>query len=281
VVAEVSALTERAYTLFVRPFVRPLVNEGMAALGRAFHPLRWQRWAFSDLNPFLWPLPALASLARAGRRAAPPDNPYRQAEKAASDVITASLDLYRDLRDAAMESLFFQIYGPPVALGVVEEPSAGARPAVSDPRELPLVRDALAAIGKGGYPEAVAFIGALIGRGAGRIPLDRLQLVERFVRTDKVLSRLPEDDVRRIKAEQAVIAELEPERGLQSLPKLLADPANRRRALAVLDKAVAAVELTPEQQALVERVRSALGAPAAGPRLAEVNRPSQEPAGAT
>jgi pimeloyl-ACP methyl ester carboxylesterase len=281
VVADVSALTERAYTLFVRPFVRPLVNERMAELGRAFHPLRWQRWAFSDLNPFLWPLPALASLARAGRRAAPPDNLYRQVEKAASDVITAGLDLYRDLRDAAMESLFFQIYGPPVVLGVVEEPAAGARPVASDPRELPLVRDALATIGTGGYPEAVAFIGALIGRGAGRIPLDRLRLVEQFVRTDKVLSRLPEDVVRRIKAEQAVIAELEPERGLQSLPKLLADPADRRRALAVLDKAVAAVELTPEQQALVERVRAALGAPAAGLRLAEISGPSQEPAGAT
>jgi pimeloyl-ACP methyl ester carboxylesterase len=281
VVADVSALSERAYSLFVRPFVRPLVNEGMAELGRAFHPLRWQRWAFSDLNPFVWPLPALASLAKAGRRAAPPDNPCRRAEKAASDVITAGLDLYRDLRDAAMEALFFQIYGPAVALGMGEGRSSETPPAVSDPRELSLVRDALATIGTGGYPEAVALIGALIGRGAGRIPLDRLQLVERFVRSDKVLSRLPEDAVRRIKAEQAVIAELEPERGLQSLPKLLADPADRRRALAGLDKAVAAVELTPEQQALLERVRGALGAPAGGPRPNGHNGASHELTGAT
>ena len=120
-VAEVSALSERAYSLFVRPFIRPLVNERTAELGRVFHPLRWQRWALSDLNPWLWPLPALASAVKASRRAAPPDNPYRRAEKAVSDAITAGLDLYRDLRDATMEALFFQIYGPPAALGVAEE----------------------------------------------------------------------------------------------------------------------------------------------------------------
>jgi pimeloyl-ACP methyl ester carboxylesterase len=258
VAAEVSALSERAYTLFARPFVRPLVNEGTAELGRTFHPLRWQRWAFSDLNPWLWPLPALASAVKAGRRAAPPDNPGRRAEKAASDVIAAGLNLYRDLRDAAMESLFFLTYGPAVALGVVEQSSREVGPVASDPRDLPLVRDALAAIGTGGYPAAVALIAALIGRGAGPIPLARLELVDRFVRCDKALSRLSAEAVRRIKAEQAVVAELEPERGLKSLPRLLADPADRRRTLTVLDEAAAEVELTPQQRAMLDRVRAVL-----------------------
>jgi pimeloyl-ACP methyl ester carboxylesterase len=267
VVAAVSALSERAYALFVRPLVRPLVNEGTAELRRAFHPLRWQRWAVSDLNPWLWPLPALASAVKAGRRAAPPDNPGRRVEKAVSDVITAGLDLYRDLRDATMEALFFQIYGLPAALGVAEESAPEARPAVPDPRELPLVRDALAAIGTGGYPEALALIAALIGRGAGRIPLARLELVDRFVHSDERLSRLPAEAIRHIKAEQAVVAELEPERGLQSLTRLLTDPADRRRALAVLDEAVAAVEPTPEQRAVFDRVRAVLVAADGGDKV--------------
>jgi hypothetical protein len=46
---------------------------------------------------------------------------------------------------------------------------------------------------------------------------------------------------------------------LQSLPKLLADPADRRRALAVLEEAIQAVELTPEQRAMLDRLRGALG----------------------
>jgi pimeloyl-ACP methyl ester carboxylesterase len=281
VVAEVSALGERVYTLFVRPFLRPLVNERTAALGRLFHPLRWQRWALSDLNPLLWPLPALASVIKAGRQAAPPENPWRRAEKAVADMITAGLDLYRDLRDATMEALFFQTYGPPAVLGVVPEAAPEAPSAGRDPRELPLVREALAAIGTGGYPEAMALIGALVGKEAGRIPLARLELVERLVRGDEVLSRLPADAVRRIRAEQAVIAELEPERGLRSLPRLLADPADRQRALAALDEAARAVELTPEQQAMLERVRGILGAGTSRARLGLLDGASCQAAGAT
>jgi hypothetical protein len=144
-------------------------------------------------------------------------------------------------------------------LGVVNEPARAAEPAVSDPRELPLVRDALAKIGEGGYAEAIALIGALVGKGARRITPARLELVDRFVRSDKALSRLPADEVRRIKSEQAVIAELEPERGFKSLPTLLADPKDRHRALAALDKAVAAVEFTTEQRATIDRVRAILG----------------------
>jgi pimeloyl-ACP methyl ester carboxylesterase len=280
-VAAVSELSERAYSLFARPFLRTLVNEGLAEWRRAFHPLRWQRWAVSDLNPLLWPLPALASSVKATRRAAPPENPHRRAENALSEALTAGLDLYRDLRDATMEALFFQVYGGAIAAGVVDGSGGGAPPAVPDPRELPLVRDALAAIGTGGYPEAVALIGALVGRGAGRIPLARLELVDRFIRSDESISRLPADIVRRIKAEQAVIAELEPERGLQSLPKLLADPEDRRRALALLDEATAAVPPTPAQQEVVRRVRSVLGAGAASPRLAVLDGTSRETAGAT
>jgi pimeloyl-ACP methyl ester carboxylesterase len=289
VVARVSALGERAYSLFVRPFVWPLVNETTAELGRVLHPLRWQRWALSDLNPWLWPLPAMASAVKVSRQAAPPDNPYRQLEKAASETIAAGLNLYRDLRDAAMEALFFGIYGPAAILGAMPETTGETQEAVRDPRELPLVQEALAAIGTGGYPEAVALIGALLGRGAGQIPLARLELVERFIRGDEVLSHLPADTVRRIRAQQAVVAELEPERSLQSLPNLLADPAERQRVLAVLDEAVAVVKPTPEQQAMLERVRSVLGAPATleptgSPRRARLggrNGTSPKRAGAT
>jgi tellurite resistance protein len=256
-VTEVSELGERAYKRFARPFIRRLVNDTTAELGRTFHPLRLQRWGLSDLNPLMWPLPGLVSAVKANRHAAPPENPYRQLENATSEVITAGLNLYRDLRDATMEAMFFQIYGPPALLE--PETPVPAQPAAKDPRDLPLVREALASIEEGGYAEAVARVGALLGKGAGRVSLDRLELVEQFIRGDKVLSRLPAEEVRRIRAEQAVIAELEPDRGLRTLPKLLTDPADRRRVLEILDEAVAAVKPTAAQQATVDRVRDILG----------------------
>jgi pimeloyl-ACP methyl ester carboxylesterase len=261
-VAALSEANERLYGLFVRPLLRPLVNEGVAAWRRALHPLRVQRWALSDLNPFLWPLAALAPAVQEARQPAPADNPYRRVERAASEAVTAGLDLYRDLRDGAMEALFFQIYGGLVAFGASDGAATEPRPPELNVRELPLVKEALDAIGKGGYPEAVALVGALLGKGAGSIRLTWLELVDRLVRSDETLSRLPAEAVRRIRAEQAVVAELEPERGLRSLPALLAKAEDRRRVPALLDETVAPGELTAEQEAVLARVRGVLeGAP--------------------
>lgn len=258
VVADVSALVEKAYSLIARPVVRSLVNEQMAELGRTFHPLRVQHWAFSDLNPWMWPLSALAAGVKTARQVAPPENPYRRGEKATSDLIIAGLDLFRDLRDAFSEALFFQIYGPPAVMRVVEEAAGETVAATPDARRLPQVQNALSAVGTGGYPEAIALMGALIGRKAGRVPLERLAIIDRFFRGDERLSQCDVDTVRRIKAEQAVVAELEPERGLASLPTLLADPESRRSALQLLDKVVAEIEGTEEQRSIVDRIRTVL-----------------------
>jgi hypothetical protein len=147
-----------------------------------------------------------------------------------------------------------------------------------DPRDLPVVKEALASIGSGGYPEAVTLIGALLGKDAGAIPLPRLEMTEKFIRSDPKLSGLSAEEVRRIKAEQAVVAALEPERGLRSLPKLLVDPKDRRRVLRLLEEAAAAVEPTVAQRATLGRIREALGAPA----LPEApNGAAPAPAGAT
>jgi hypothetical protein len=281
VVAEVSELGERVYKLFARPFIQPWVNETTAELVRQFHPLRAQRWAISDVNPLLWPLPALASSVKTIRRAAPPENPVRRCEQAASELITAGLNLYRDLRDAGMEALFFQLFGSAAVLRAAPLSSSDVRPAARDPRQLPQVRKALAAIGTGGYPEAVALIGALLGKAAGHIPVSRLELVDQLIRGDEVLAELPTNVVRQLRAQQAVVAELEPEQGLQSLPALVTDPTDRRRLLQVLDQAVAAVEPNSEQQAIIERVRKTLSVEPTSPGQAVRDEAAREAVGAT
>jgi hypothetical protein len=233
------------------------------------------------MNPWMWPVAELAPMVKEKRYAAPPENAYRRAEKAASDMIVAGLNWFRDVRDATLESLFFQIYGPLAVLGLAPKAAAEVTAGTVNPRELPIVQQALASIGKGGYAEAMALIGALIGRGAGRIPIARLELVDRFVRTDEVLSRLSTDEVRRMKAEQAVVAELEPERGLQSLPKLLAKPSDRRRALEVLDEAVVLVELAKEQKTMLDRVLAVLGTPKSSRRERGTTAPTDKQTAAT
>jgi hypothetical protein len=248
VVEEVSQINEKAYALFGRPLVRSMVNETTAEMSRTLHPLRAQHWFFSDYNPMMWPVKAMASYVRKNRQPADNNNNFRKLESSWSQIITASLDLYRDLRDAANESAFFHIYGSMMAIGARGE----ARPALpsveANLRELPHIKETLAAIEKGGYPEAVARMAALLGRFEGRIPLTRLETAQQFVRSDEVLSKIPEDEIRRLKSEAAVLALLEPERTMEALPTLLAKKEDRGRAISLLKWALTLEGIGPLQK---------------------------------
>ena len=72
--------------------------------------------------------------------------------------------------------MFFQIYGNMFLLYLAEKQKAMEIPEVKDARELPFVKEALAAIAEGGYPEALARISALLMRRGKPIPLSRMDL---------------------------------------------------------------------------------------------------------
>jgi hypothetical protein len=146
-----------------------------------------------------------------------------------------------------------------------EAAGEGGPPTVQDPRELPFVREALASIDEGGYPEALARVGALLARRGQPIPLSRLELKEELIAEfGDLLPDLPRDQMRRIRGEQEIIVRYEPERALETLPRLLAEPADRARLLTLLerllgDPRLAGKQATPAQQATLERIRAVLG----------------------
>ncbi len=256
-VAEVSVMNEKVYTLFGRPLVKNMVNKTTARTGRMLHPLRAQRWFISNINPAVWPVAAMAPAVRAYRKQVPEDNPLRRLEGAWSETIKGYLDLYRDLRDAISESVFFQIYGSMVALGAPKGIETGGlqRDETINSYELPYVKEALAGIDKGGYPEAIARIMALVGRYAGPIPQLHLERKDMFVRSDKVLSNLSEDHLRQIRSDAAIMVLLEPERTLKDLPLLLSGKEDRERALSMLDQWMSFEDLTREQRDMMNRIR--------------------------
>ncbi|MCC7216041.1 MAG: DUF3141 domain-containing protein, partial [Burkholderiales bacterium] len=125
-VETLSEFNQRAYELFAQPFVQSLGNEFSAKVARQFHPLRFQRWAFSDLNPWLaWLAPAADAVTTA-RRPGSADSVPKRIEAAAAEAISASLDYYRALRDAQSEAAFFQIYGNVFALYLADKHQAEA-----------------------------------------------------------------------------------------------------------------------------------------------------------
>src|SRR5262245_20096394 len=91
-VAAVSELNQRAYEVFARPLVQSVSNELGAQLQRAFHPLRFQRWALSDFNPFMQWLGPAAEAVKEMRQPVAADKPLRRAGRQIAAVLSATLD---------------------------------------------------------------------------------------------------------------------------------------------------------------------------------------------
>lgn len=276
-VEAISEFNQRAYELFAQPAVEATSTEFTGQLMRQFHPLRVQHWGVSDMNPmFAWLRP-VADAVRANRQEAGPDHPLRQLEELGSSLLSTGLDFYRAMRDATVESMFFGVYANMFSMYLADKHAAEAKVTqVGEPRELPYVREALSAIGRGGYTEAFARAGALLMRHDEPMPLSRLVMTDELAHDyAEYLPKVTQEDMRRIRGEQEIIVRYEPEQAVLSLPTLLEDPADRMRLLTLLDKLmhdrrVQAVQPTEGQLAMAERIRTVLAPrPAVTARRAE------------
>ncbi len=271
-VAAIAEFNQRAYELFSRPMITANANEATAHMIRLFHPLRFQRWALSDLNPWLAWLPGAASAVRAQRQPLDAANAWRKRESAWSKTISATLDLYRNLRDATMEATFFSIYGNLFSLYLAErmqEHPLGALPV--DPRSLPFVKAALDRLDSGGYPAALARAAELLERRGAPVPLSRIDRKTELMGEYKdLLPELSPHDWKLIRAEQDLIVRFEPERALSTLPQLLADRPDREKFLLVLDHIANDRELvaepTAEQREMLTQIKNILPLEPPGPR---------------
>lgn len=232
IVAGVSEFNARMYECFVSPWVRMMSNEWSASLMRQFHPLRLQRYLWSDLNPFTWALPVVAKQIAEVTRPVPADNPMRWLQELFSESIEGLFDSARDMRDATLENAFHFVYGLLDAAHVGERLAQPARE-VAVPPEEPAAR-ALAAITEGGVREAVIRMLLLLMKASGSVRRETL---------DSVQARLGESDafeggdaqaLRAIVGTQSVIVAYESEAALQTLDKLLPTAEQRREALQIL-----------------------------------------------
>ncbi|HSC12762.1 MAG TPA: DUF3141 domain-containing protein, partial [Rhodanobacteraceae bacterium] len=263
-VSAVSDLNQRAYELFARPLVQAMSNETSAKVARKLHPLRAQRWAVSDLNPFLSWLGPTAKAVKEQRQALDANDPARKIERMASELISASLDHYRAMRDAYSEAAFFALYGNMFSL-YDSAPEPGTAPSqAADPRDLPFVREALESIDEGGYAEAVSRVGYLLVRKGEPLPLARLQLKQELMKDyGKFLPAISPDEARRIRGQQEIVVRHEPDKAVSTLPLLLSGRGDRERLLKLLeallsDPRVQGGKATPEQRTMLARIRAVL-----------------------
>jgi len=283
-VAAISDFNQRAYELFAQPFVQATANEYTAKLRRQFHPLRFQRWALSDLNPWLGWLGPAARAVKAQRKAVGKDNSALKMEKAAAAAISASLDYYRAMRDASSEAAFFLAYGNVFSLYLADKNAGAAKTAerITEPRDLPFVREALDSLDEGGYPEALARVACLLARKGEPLLLSRLQTRKALIDDYRdLLPAMPWNEWRRIRGEQEIIVRYEPDRALATLPKLLAARGDRERLVGLVrrllaDERVRSAQPSTEQLAMLANIGDTLDvrAPAAKPARRGAKKPA-------
>jgi hypothetical protein len=234
-VARVSEINLGLYDLFLRPWVRAMTTEASAEALRRTSSHRTKYYMLSDLNPAMQIIKAMAETVRQNRRPVPDDNPYLKAQKQVSDQIVQSLDAWRDMRDTASEALFMTTYGSPVlqALVGLHGPGTEARPRpVRDEAHEALVRKRIeeikARVEEGGSLEALIRIMIHV-RESGRSVDERgFQMLRRIGKEHREGERVSPDRLREILKEQVFLMELDGERALAALPKLVPTTQLRR-----------------------------------------------------
>ena len=118
-VARLSEINHGLYRTLAQPVVRAMTTEQSAEAMRQMHPNRLRFTMFSDKNPMMQPVKALAESVREARKPLAPDNPLLALEQVASTWITTWWEGYQQARDAMTEAMFLGVYGSPLMQAMV------------------------------------------------------------------------------------------------------------------------------------------------------------------
>ena len=251
--ARVSEINKGLYQTVAAPAVRAIGTQPVAEALRQTHPNRLRFAMFSDKNPLMQPVKAMAEAARTDRRPVAPDNPWLGLEKSMSAWITMGLEAYGNARDVMTEAMFLSTYGSPLLQAMVGLGSGEGRPRI----ERDLAREATAARHRsdlanqfeaGGAVQAL--LRALIyirlpDRSADERSFAMLKAVRAAQPVDR---RLPLREVKEILKTQFLLLQIDAGRAVAAIPELLArGDADRMVALEALRRVVAAAGALPEE----------------------------------
>jgi pimeloyl-ACP methyl ester carboxylesterase len=279
-VARLSEINHGLYRTLAQPAVRAMTTEHSAETLRQMHPSRVRFAMFSDQNPAMQPVKALADSVRAARKPVAPDNPLLSLEKVASTWITTCWEGYRQARDAMTEAMFLGVYGSPLLQAMV---GLGTQHAPTERRiDRELVREADEAKMRvelerrfevGGLPQAV--LRALIYvRMPERSVDERGFAALRAVRAMQPANdRMSVADLKACLKEQYLLVRLDEERAVRAIPRLLPDSEHARRAaLDALLQVLGAPGALPEEAVRrLTRVEALFGVSPAAPPLKAAN----------
>lgn len=247
-VARVSEVNQGLYRTLVAPVLRPLVTEAGAEALRNLHPNRVQFAMFSDRNPLMQPLAAMAEMVREERRPVGADNQFLAFEKTMSSWIETCLDVYGKTRDMFAETIFLSTYGSPLLQAMI-----GLGPQVAPAHqhiERDLTRELAAARSQSELEQRFEAGGLLEAtfRALIYVRLPEGQIDERGFAALKAIRAVRSETERFSMAElkkafrdQYLLVRSDEKRALRTLPALLpASREERRGAMDILHRVIAA-----------------------------------------
>jgi hypothetical protein len=235
--ARLSEINLGLYRTLVQPWVKAMVSEESAQMMRDQHPNRMRFAAFSDRNPLMQPVKEAAAVARADRKPVAAGNPLLAFEQATSSWISTWLDTYRIARDGMTEAFFVNFYGSPVLqalMGLNTEAGRSHRHIERDlAREVAASRasaDLATLFEVGGMAEAAIRSLVYVRAAAGQVDERGFAMLMTLRALKRPDERLCLADVKELFRTQFLLVQLDEERALAALPRLLPDDMQERRA---------------------------------------------------
>ena len=152
-------------------------------------------------------------------------------EKVFAESIESQLNLYRDMRDAMTELLFFSMYSSPVVKSLTKPLDKDHKPKNIDVREYPEIRMALSLMEVGGVPEAVVRMLHLITKARGYVRRTRLERELQTLQRSHFPDLKNEEPLSHLIHQQSLIVDFEPKLALESLHVLLDTAEKKKEAL--------------------------------------------------
>ncbi|WP_273429366.1 DUF3141 domain-containing protein [Chitinibacter tainanensis] len=239
-VESVSAANMAAYEQWLRPWVQACSNDLTATLGRLYHPLRLQRWAWSSLNPLALANSIWAEQVRQQRQAPTETLPWRALERQSVQQLAAGLDWLGALRDIQTETAFLLGYGTLTLLGVGQEhqqagqlPTAESAatapsPATAPASESPTPLDLQEQLQAGDANTGLIRLGLLLQ--GEQIDVQQRQLSVSWLRTHTPLAELDDDTLATLIHQQSLLLWHWREAAIDTLPTLFGSKAALERA---------------------------------------------------
>jgi len=238
-VARVSRLNNAMYETFVQPWVKACVTPMSASALLESQPLRLKYALFSDKNPMMRGVPALAERARSERKMPAPDDPCLTMQEQVSQVLTRALEACGNLRDQSTEAIFHAVYGSRWLQACMGIPRGNdrVRPKLgTSPAQLAALQERIEVLRKrmdqGGPFEAVVRSLVYIAKGETCVDARSFEMLRR------ILHEYPDITLARYKAavrEQWALLTIDEQAAVRSLPHLLPpEAADCRRMFEII-----------------------------------------------